>query len=259
MSEKQIIVKTPNPLNSVLQVLLIVAAYLIGSLHSRVQLMEAQMDGSLVVAAKNNPTAAAPTNNGAAAAPVAGGVSVTEVAENIGVDMAAFETCYSSAEFAQDVRTDEATGKEAGVTGTPGTIIMNRQGQAELIPGAYPYDQIKTYIDTYLAGTGKTEGLVIEPVNDSDHLLGNPNAPVLMVEYSDLECPFCQRFHPTMKQALDEYEGQIAWVYRHFPLDALHPNARKAAEASECVAKVAGNDKFWEFIDELIAAGRFTS
>ena len=93
----------------------------------------------------------------------------------------------------------------------------------------------------------------MKPVSAADHIMGNPSAPVKIVEYSDLECPFCKRFHFTMKQIMDEYgkSGQVAWVYRQFPLEALHSKARHEAEASECAAKLGGNDKFWAFIDRV--------
>ncbi len=91
-------------------------------------------------------------------------------------------------------------------------------------------------------------------VTSADHIRGNPDAPVKIVEYSDTECPFCKRFHPTMQQAMDEYgkEGKVAWVYRHFPLDQLHPKARKEAEATECAAQLGGNDVFWAYLDRLM-------
>lgn len=93
----------------------------------------------------------------------------------------------------------------------------------------------------------------IKPITDQDHILGNPDAPVKIVEYSDAECPFCKRFHPTLKQVVDEYgkNGQVAWVYRHFPLDAIHSKARKEAEATECANELGGNSKFWAYLDRL--------
>ncbi|MBI2515258.1 DsbA family protein [Candidatus Wolfebacteria bacterium] len=94
-------------------------------------------------------------------------------------------------------------------------------------------------------------GINILPISANDHLLGNPNAPVKIVEFSDLECPFCKSFHPTMKQILADYGGKVAWVYRHFPLDQLHPKARKEAEASECANELGGNEKFWAYIDRV--------
>lgn len=91
----------------------------------------------------------------------------------------------------------------------------------------------------------------IRAVDDSDHIRGNKDAKVTLVEYSDYECPFCKRFHPTMEQVMKEYDGKVRWVYRHFPLDQIHPRARPAALASECVANFGGNDKFWEYTDKL--------
>lgn len=86
-------------------------------------------------------------------------------------------------------------------------------------------------------------------VSSNDHIRGNPSAQVTIVEFSDLQCPFCNRFHPTMKQALAEYGDKVRWVYKHFPLDAIHPEARPAAEASECIWEQKGNDGFWQFVD----------
>ncbi|MEI6222708.1 MAG: DsbA family protein [bacterium] len=93
----------------------------------------------------------------------------------------------------------------------------------------------------------------VKAVNDKDHIRGSKTAGVKIVQFSDIECPFCKRFHPTMKQVMDEYgaKGQVAWIFRQFPLDQLHPHARKAAEASECVAELGGNDKFWLFLDKV--------
>jgi protein-disulfide isomerase len=100
--------------------------------------------------------------------------------------------------------------------------------------------------------TGNLEKMI--PVSTSDHIRGNPNAPVKIVEYSDTECPFCKRFHDTMKQVMENEgkQGKVAWVYRHFPLDQLHSKARKEAEATECAAEIGGNDKFWAYLDRLM-------
>lgn len=95
--------------------------------------------------------------------------------------------------------------------------------------------------------TGDLEQM--KPVASEDHIRGNPNAPVKIVEYSDMECPFCKRFHETMKQASTEYGDKVAWVYRHFPLDQLHSKARKEAVASECAAEQGGNTAFWKYMD----------
>lgn len=91
----------------------------------------------------------------------------------------------------------------------------------------------------------------INPVTEDDHIRGNPNAPIMLVEYSDYDCPFCKNFHETMQQVMENYglAGEVAWVYRHFPLEQLHPNAPRIALASECVSALGGNDAFWAFSD----------
>jgi len=93
----------------------------------------------------------------------------------------------------------------------------------------------------------------VKPVNSEDHIRGNPNAAVKVVEFSDFECPFCKRFHATLKQLMDEYgkDGKVAWVYRHFPLDELHSKARKEAQAAECANELGGNKAFWAYADRM--------
>ena len=83
--------------------------------------------------------------------------------------------------------------------------------------------------------------------------LGNPKAPIMIVEFSDTECPYCKTFHATMHQVIDTYgkTGKVAWVYRHFPIDNIHSKARKEAEATECAAELGGNDGFWKYLDNL--------
>jgi len=90
----------------------------------------------------------------------------------------------------------------------------------------------------------------VRPVSKiRDHIRGNPDAPVSLIEYSDFECPFCKRFHPTAKQIVAMYEGKVNWVYRHFPLDFHNPAAQREAEAAECAAELGGNDAFWRYAD----------
>jgi protein-disulfide isomerase len=91
----------------------------------------------------------------------------------------------------------------------------------------------------------------VEPLKAEDHVRGERNARILLFEYSDLECPFCKRFHPTAKQIVDTYKGEVAWVYRHFPLDQIHSKADKEAEAIECANELGGEDGFWKLTDKI--------
>lgn len=93
--------------------------------------------------------------------------------------------------------------------------------------------------------------IAIRSVTADEHILGSADAPVVIVEYSDLECQFCKTFHETMKRIREEYGENLAWVYRHFPLVRIHENALLLAEASECVAELSGNQAFWDFIDGI--------
>lgn len=88
----------------------------------------------------------------------------------------------------------------------------------------------------------------------TDHYLGDlEKSQVAVVEYSDTECPFCKEFHSTMLRLMEDpdLKGKIAWVYRHFPGDKLHPKAREEAAATECAAELGGNAGFWNFTNRL--------
>lgn len=108
----------------------------------------------------------------------------------------------------------------------------------------------KDVIKTDQVKIAKNE-IEIEPVTAGDHILGNPKASIMIVEFSDTECPFCKNFHQTMHKVIETYgkSGKVAWVYRHFPIDKLHPKAKKESEATECAAELGGNEKFWEYLD----------
>lgn len=86
-----------------------------------------------------------------------------------------------------------------------------------------------------------------------DHILGNPQAPVKIVEYLDLECEHCKVFHTTMHQIMEYYGpgGQVAWVQRPFPLTQIHPKAVKEAEAAECAAEQGGDTAYFAYVDKV--------
>jgi len=119
-------------------------------------------------------------------------------------------------------------------------VFGQKDAQAPTAPTAPPTNPTKAVKD-------------LDPVSDGDYYKGNKDAKIVLFEYSDLDCPFCKRFHPTAEEALKTYGDDFMWVFRHFPLDALHPDARARSEASECAGKLGGNDAFWAFIDAVNA------
>ncbi|MDD5055042.1 MAG: thioredoxin domain-containing protein [Candidatus Peribacteraceae bacterium] len=92
-------------------------------------------------------------------------------------------------------------------------------------------------------------------VRADDHIRGSRTAPVVLIEYSDLECPYCARHQTAMKKIQAEFGGNVSWIYRHYPLTTMHKNALGAAVVSEAVAEHVGNDAFWKFIDGVYAKG----
>ncbi len=99
--------------------------------------------------------------------------------------------------------------------------------------------------------TPKPEYLDVS-ITDTDHVLGNPDtATITIIEWSDIECPYCKRFHATVHALQDAYPEDVAIVFRQFPLDSLHQNARTEAESSECVNELGGNTAFWTYLDSL--------
>lgn len=142
--------------------------------------------------------------------------------------------------------------------GTPYSIVVGKNGVMTEIRGAYPYEDqkdtttgevklkgVKTIVDNALNGvvdspyTGD-----VSPVNENDHIYGNKNATVTIIEYSDYECPYCARFQDVAKRIVDESNGNVKWVYRHWP---IHQNSFAKTVAAECVAKLKGNDAFWKY------------
>jgi len=99
----------------------------------------------------------------------------------------------------------------------------------------------------------KLKDISVEPITTKDHISGNlAGAKVAIIEFSDTECPFCKRFHPTLKKIVADSKDEVVWVYRHFPIDSLHSKARKESEATECAAELGGNDAFWKYLDKLL-------
>ncbi|MFT7557474.1 MAG: protein-disulfide isomerase [Planctomycetota bacterium] len=110
--------------------------------------------------------------------------------------------------------------------------------------------QLANIADTQAAPpqNGEPSELLAADVTKDDHIRGNQNADIFLIEYSDLDCPFCSRIHPTLEQIVTEYSN-VGWVYRHNPLDSIHPEARGKAKISECIAQIAGEEAFWQYLE----------
>ncbi len=136
--------------------------------------------------------------------------------------------------------------------------------------GGRPLDQIKPQIadvirsdrkkeaeDRLIARLNKEKGVSVkfQPYrltfdNASAPTKGKAGAPVTLVEFSDFQCPFCNRFAPTLRQVSEKYGDKVQIIYRQYPLTSIHPNAFKAAEASLCAYE---QGKFWQLHDAMFA------
>jgi protein-disulfide isomerase len=134
-----------------------------------------------------------------------------------------------------------------------------------LVPGAVVVAALILGLAVYMLSPSTGGGLPrpapgasvsnMRPVDPTDHILGNPAAPILFVEYGDIDCPYCKEFGKTMEQVIGTYggDGSVAWVFRHLPVPALHPYAEAHALAAECVAAQGGSDAFFRFVNALHA------
>ncbi len=141
----------------------------------------------------------------------------------------------------------------AGALVAGAVMVSNNKGSGTNVQAQVDNNQKEVQLDA--AQLQQAVSLdAVAPITKEDHVRGNPDAPVKIVEYSDFECPFCKRFHDTMKQVMDEYgeDGKVAWVYRQAPIEGLHPvKAMREAIASECAAELGGNDAFWAYVDRF--------
>ena len=176
------------------------------------------------------------------------------LSEQVGVNKVEFTKCMEETDLqALKDRTDiDAENAMKGIPstesrGTPYSVIIGKNGFKTEIRGAYPKESVQKMIAEVNSGsvTNPYDG-EINGYQEGDHIIGNPNAPIIIVEYSDLECPYCKKFGDVMKEIVSESNGDVAWIYRHW---VVHSTALPKAAAAECVAKIKGNSAFWEYID----------
>lgn len=134
---------------------------------------------------------------------------------------------------------------------------MENKNQSLSIPVAIIIAGLLIATGVYMSGRSKTAPVVatapaksveIKAITSADHVLGDRKAPISLVVYSDIECPYCKRFHETLKTLVKDYSGKLSVAFRHFP---VHRNSVKEGEAVECAAEVGGNDAFWKYLDAI--------
>ncbi len=171
-----------------------------------------------------------------------------------------FEKCLDSKKYEAKVNQSSQLAQAAGVMSTPTSVVYDlKTGRKFVIVGAQPYEKVKADFQKFIKGgniplpKGEKMDLskIVKPDPKKDHWEGSPTARYVIIEYSDFECPYCRRFHSEPKQLLQDFKGQVAWVYRHIPLTSIHPNSQMEAEASECAAELGGNAGFWKYANKL--------
>ena len=168
------------------------------------------------------------------------------LAEELGLDRAEFEACLSSDKYATKVEEDLREGLAEGVDGTPAFFI-----NGVFLSGAQPFAAFRQQIEYFVAGG---EPPTLEVQADSYRSMGSADAPVVITEFSDYECPACASVEAqVMPELIERYveSGQARLVFREFPLSSIHPNAQKAAEAAVCAGE---QGLYWEMHDELFAS-----
>lgn len=180
-------------------------------------------------------------------------------AETFGLEVEAFESCVAENRYAPEIQADLASGQSRGVTGTP-TFFFNGQK----LVGARPLDSFVSAIDTIKNG-GRIAGdepqqqapaAAPTPAAFADNYagaMGDPDAPVTIVEFTDYQCPYCsQHSLQTLPSIVSEMvdSGRVYYILKDLPLDQLHPDARAAAEAARCAGD---QDTYWTMHDELFA------
>lgn len=186
-----------------------------------------------------------------------GGGTVTKapktISEQVGVSKDKLLACIKDTDLdALNTKINDSVDKamkNVDGRGTPYSVVIAKGGEKTEIQGALSYQSVKTVIDDALLGkVAKAYTGDLPIVTADDHIYGNKDAQVTIVEYSDFECPYCKQFQPTLKRIVDESNGGVNWVYRHYP---LHQHSFEKLVAAECVSKIKGNDAFWKYSDLL--------
>jgi protein-disulfide isomerase len=179
-------------------------------------------------------------------------------AVELGLDSEAFDACLDNQAQRDLIVEDYREGQNYGVRGTPNFVI-----NGHLVQGLLPFESMSAIIDALIvqSETGELPDTVATvtptatPDTDFEEELvtarGAADAPITIVEFSDFQCPFCQRhYEQTLPKLIENYidTGKVRYVFKDFPLTRLHPQAVEAALAAECAGE---QDAYWEMHDKL--------
>ena len=117
-----------------------------------------------------------------------------------------------------------------------------------LLKGSHPSIKIP---ENKIKNEGKFANIKIRPISPDEHIFGNPNSKIAIIEYSDTECPYCKIFQNTLEKITTTENAKIAWVFRHYPIAELHSKAFNEAEATECAWEQGGNEAFWKYLNGI--------
>lgn len=173
---------------------------------------------------------------------------INNIAEEVGLDMTAFTTCVESGRYDEVIQANKQEAISFGMTGTPGFFIDGYP-----LSGAQPFELFEYAVELAEAGelaeayrpreqqqqqpAPEPTGPIDVPEDGAALVLGNPDAPVTIVEFTDYQCPFCARHAlETMPQIKANFvdTGLVRYVIMDFPIVNNHPQATKAAEAARC-------------------------
>lgn len=219
--------------------------------------------GSVVysnVWAKNNLAAIGAGNNNANAPKTYTANDLKKWAKDLKLDTKKFNQCLDSGKYAQNISDSTKLGNGLGVGGTPSSFISGIVPKKSVfVQGALPYDMFNTIINQYVSIKTTLPAEVLKLITEvsevaisaDDHAIGNADAPVTIIEYSDFQCPYCEAFFTQTLSGIKKNmvdTGKVRFIFRNFPLSQIHPMAEKFAEAAECA-----NDqgKFWDMHDTI--------
>lgn len=187
---------------------------------------------------------------------------LVQFASTLNLNSAQFQTCLENEKYKPQIDKDLQDAQAAGADGTP-TFFIGKSSFDDKIDGvklvgAQPYTAFKTIIDDQLSGSGQPQasgsGEIVKVALEGRPLLGDKNAPVTMIEFSDYECPFCKRyFQQTFSQIKKDYidTGKVKLIYRNLPLSFHDPAATTEALAAYCTRDQGGDKVYFQYHDLL--------